>query len=72
MTKTIYYAVNGRGQGRVFTTKPERNIHWKLWEGEEVGFISMLVMDMEAEGFELPSITFKDEPVELKLTLEHG
>ena len=71
--KTIWYAVSGKGQGRIFTTKPERNDHWKLWEGESVGCLSMTVMLMEADGLvEFPPMTWKDEPLELKLSVEHG
>ena len=68
--KKIWYAVNGRGQGRVFTTKPERNEHWKLWEAESIGSISMVVMIFESEGLlTLPELTWNDEPVELELSI---
>lgn len=72
MTRDIWYAVSKRGQGRVFTTKPERNDHWGIWEGESVGFISMLVMEMEADGFELPMLKWSDDPVKLTITLGYG
>ena len=66
----LWYAVNGRGQGRIFTTKPERNDHWKLWEAESVGCISMTAMLLESEGMlVLPNLTWKDEPVELELSI---
>lgn len=66
----LWYAVNGRGQGRIFTTKPERNDHWKLWEAESVGCISTTAMLLESEGLlVLPNLTWKDEPVELELSI---
>ena len=68
----LWYAVNGKGQGRVFTTKPERDKHFKVWLAESVGCISTLVMMMEADGMELPDLKWSDEPVELKLSLSYG
>jgi len=72
MEMKLWYAVNGKGQGRVFTTKPERDEHFKIWCAESVGCISMLVMMMEADGMELPDLKWSDEPVELKLSLSYG
>lgn len=66
----IYYAVNGKGQGRIFTSKPVRNEHWKLWEAESVGCISMTAMSLESNGeLTLPSLTWQDEPVEMELSI---
>lgn len=68
---TLYYAVSGKGQGSVFVTRPERDEHFKIWKGEIVGFLSMLVSWMYADGqLELPSLSWKDEPIELKLDLK--
>ena len=72
MEMKLWYAVNGKGQGRVFTTKPEREEHFKVWLAESVGCISTLVMMMEADGMELPDLKWSDEPVELKLSLSYG
>lgn len=72
MEQTIWYAVNKRGQGLVFVSEPDRVEHFGTWKGNQVGCVSMLVMTMEAEGFELPVISWKDEPVKLKLKLEYG
>lgn len=69
MKKKIWYAVSKKGQGRVFTTKPERNEHWGLWEGESVGCISTTFMIFEADGLELPAISWKDDAVELELSI---
>lgn len=75
MVKKVWYAVSGKGQGRIFTTKPERDEHWKLWLAESVGCISMTVMLLESEGvIELPHLTWKDEPVEFEISISvcHG
>ena len=70
MVKKYWYAVSGKGQGRIFTTKPERDEHWKLWLAESVGCISMTIMLLESEGvIELPNLTWKDEPVELEISI---
>lgn len=70
MTKKIWYAVSVKGQGRIFTTKPERDSHWKLWLGESVSCISMTVMLLESEELiQFPEMTFDDEPLELELSL---
>lgn len=66
----IYYAVNGKGQGRIFTSKPVRNEHWTLWEAESVGCISMTAMLLESNGeLTLPTLTWKDDPIELELSI---
>lgn len=71
--KTLYYAVSRRGQGVVFTDMPERVEKLGIWSGTIEGIYNSVVSDMEAEGYaELPLLSWKDEPVELKLSLEHG
>jgi len=74
MKMTIWYAVNGKGQGRVFTSKPERDDHFKVWLAESVGCVSMMVMLMESDGFELPELKWSDEPVEMEISIRicHG
>jgi len=68
----IYYAVNGKGQGRIFTSLPVREEHFKIWCAESVGCISMTAMLLESEGeLDLPAtMTWKDDPVELELTIK--
>ena len=69
--KKIWYAVSGTGQGRIYTSCPVRNEHWKLWEAESVGCVSMVVMLLESEGvLSLPNLTWDDEPVELELSIK--
>lgn len=70
MTKEVYYAVSKKGQGRVFTTIPERDLHWGLWLGENIGCISTLFMLFEADGMALPDIKFNDEPRKFRITIE--
>ena len=67
----IYYAVSGRGQGRIFTSLPERDEHFKVWLGESVGCISMTAMLLESEGLlELPDgMSWKDDPIEMELSI---
>lgn len=72
ISRKVWYAVNGRGRGMIFTTKPERNEHFKVWEGEQIAFISNLILDMEVEGFELPDTKFDDDPVELIVSVKYG
>ena len=67
----IWYAVNGKGQGRIFTSLPIRENHFKIWLAESIGCISMTAMMMESEGeLELPELKWKDEPVEFELTIK--
>lgn len=68
--KTLYYAVNGSGQGAVFTSSPLRDDHMKIWAGEIEGLYCQLVMQLEAEELiSLPVMTWSDEPVKLELNL---
>lgn len=69
MTKTLYYAVSKGGQGRIFTSLPIRSEHWGMWLGEGIGAISTVFMIFESEGLEVPDITWKDEPVEVELSI---
>lgn len=66
----IWYAVNGKGQGRVYTSLPERDNHFKVWLAESVGCISMTVMLFESNGeLVLPDLKWDDDPVELELSI---
>ena len=69
MKKELYYAVNGNGRGCVFAEKPARNDHFKIWTGRIIGGCFQIVMLFESEGFQLPDISWNDEPVQLVLTL---
>ena len=71
--KKLYYAVSSRGQGVVFTEKPERKANLGLWSGRIEGCYCSVVADMETEGLlKLPRMTYSDEPVELKLDVNYG
>ena len=72
-SKTLYYAVSRRGQGNIYTEKPEREEHFGIWAGHIEGCYQSVVSDMECEGVvELPDIRWEDDPVELKLTITNG
>ena len=72
MTIDVYYAVSKRGQACIFTSVPVRNEHFGIWEGNMDGCISSVVSFFEADGFEMSPLTFKDEPMKLRLSLEYG
>ena len=65
----LWYAVNKSGQGRVFTVRPERNEYFGVWVGTSLTSVSSLVMQLEWEGFTLPSIKWSDDPVRMTLSL---
>lgn len=69
--KKLWYAVSGKGQGRVFTTYPVRDEHFKVWLAESVGCISMTAMLLESDGLlEFPPMKWEDEPIELELSIK--
>lgn len=71
--KTIWYAVSSRGQGVIFTEKPSRLKKIGVWAGKIEGCYCSVVADMEAEGLlKLPSLTYSDEPIELKISISYG
>lgn len=66
--KILYYAVNGSGQGLLFTSLPERNEHRKIWVGTIEGVYCRLIMQLEAEHIiSLPKITWENNPIKLEL-----
>ena len=65
----LWYAVSKSGQGRIFTSRPERNEHFGIWTGEHIGFVSSLFMWFEAEGLVPPELRWGDDPVKMTLTL---
>lgn len=68
---TLYYAVGVGGQGRIFAEMPSRDTERQTWEGQCDGFLVMTVARMEALGFVLPKLSWPDEPVKIKLTLNY-
>lgn len=71
--KKLYYAVSTRGQGVVFTEKPERVEKIGVWSGKIDGCYCSVIADLEAEGLlRLPKMTYSDAPVELTLTVNYG
>ena len=72
MVKELFYAVSRKGQGRVFTECPKRDERLGVWVGESAGCISMTVMIFESDGYVLPRISWDDEPIGMKMSLEYG
>lgn len=70
--KTLYYAVNRFGQGCIFMEKPRRDNVFERWIGESHGSVTLTIERMTALGFVLPKISWGDEPVEIKFTLDYG
>ena len=66
----LYYAVSGTGQGMIFLGRPFRDEHFKVWQGQIVSCITMVVSLFEANGFHLPNLKWSDEPVQLELNLK--
>ena len=70
MVKTLYYAVNGSGQGCIFVTPPQRDDYFKVWKGVQIGCYTSVCMQMESERLlSLPPLRWNDEPVMLSLEL---
>jgi hypothetical protein len=70
MSKTLYYAVNGNGQGVVYTSYPARDDNRKIWVGNIEGLYCTLVMQCESEELlSLPLLKWSDNPVKLELNI---
>ncbi len=70
MSKTLYYAVHGNGQGVVFTSYPAREENRKIWVGNIEGMYCAIVMQHESEGLlSLPPLKWSDSPVKLELNI---
>lgn len=69
--KTLYYAVNRSGQGCIFMEEPKRDTVFERWVGEYHPCVTLTIDLMAMLGFVLPKLSWPDEPVRLKLTLEH-
>jgi len=72
MQISLWYCVSGSGQAKVFVTKPERNEKRRCWIGDiniaVIRFLDWLEVDC---GYELPEMSWKDEPVELIIDISH-
>lgn len=69
MNKTIYYAVNRDGREVFFISPPQRVERNGIWVGNIAPYISRTILIMVEEGFRLPEISWKNDPVALKLKL---
>ena len=72
MTKTLYYAVNADGRGILFTERPERDDKLRIWCGNTNGYLSSVLQYLKDEGFDLPRIIYKDDPVLIKITTDYA
>lgn len=72
MKRKLYYAVDGIGQGRIFTTPPVRDEKRKAWIGDMLVGYTMALAQLESEGFLLPPLKWSDEPksITLEITIE--
>ena len=63
------------GQMRAFVNKPVRcNTgfgNFSGWRGERNIYMAIALSHLEQCGFQLPMLTWEDEPVELKITLNY-
>lgn len=67
---TVYYAVNKHGQGLIFADCPMRDEHFGTWVGRVVSSIAIFFIHLETDaGFELPRITFSDDPVPIAVNV---
>jgi hypothetical protein len=70
-TLKCYYAVNSGGQGYVYQFPPRRDVGRGAWCGQGSAWLASLLCRMESIGFEMPRVTWDDEPVELTLSLTY-
>lgn len=69
--KTLFYAVNRSGQGCIFMEEPRRDTVFERWVGEYHPCVNLTIELMEMLGFVLPKLSWPDEPVKIKLTLNY-
>ncbi len=68
---SLYYAVSKTGKGVFFVEQPQRNDQLGIWMGRSVGCISSTMAFFEGEHFfELPSLKWSDDPIEITVSLE--
>lgn len=69
----IWYAVNRSRQGRVFLTKPKKNVLEGVWEGNTVGWLNMVISHLvTSDELILPNMSFNDSPVKIKISVNYG
>ena len=68
---TLFYAVNRSGQGGIFMEEPRRDNVYERWVGEYHPCVTLTIDLMERLGFVLPKLSWSDDPVKIKLTLEN-
>ena len=65
--KVLYLAANRDGRCNVFTSLPERSDAFGIWAGNMESCYAELLRALESEGLVLPDITYKDDPMPLRL-----
>ena len=67
----LWYCVNGSGQAKLFVTKPERYEKRRCWVGELNIAVVRFLDWLETEcGYELPDISWDDEPVAIDISVK--
>lgn len=70
MKINLWYAVNGSGQAKVFSTQPVRDEKRRVWLGEIHSAVLRFIDYLETVcGYELPDTTWKDEPVIIEMLI---
>lgn len=70
MKKELWYSVSGTGQAGIFVNRPVRDEKRNVWLGEILPCYTIVVTQLESEGFVLPEIKWKDEPVKIALEIK--
>lgn len=67
----LFFAVDGIGQGHLFDKEPRRDMIEEKWVGQYRVDAAVAVFRMEALGFTLPKLTWKDRPLKIKITCNY-
>lgn len=66
----VWVVATKSGGYRVFKQKPIRDTTGDVWTGDYDGKGQVALAHLEALGISLPSLTWEDEPVKLKIGAE--
>lgn len=62
-----WLAASRGGQLKIFDNMPERNEAFGVWVGNMTTAMQVFLMELEGRGYELPEMTWKDEPREVSI-----
>lgn len=65
----VFYAVDESGQGKIYKELPCRDTYSGKWNGSSDSLLPSIFWRLEYFGFRLPDISWKDNPVTLKITM---